>query len=783
MFTIKEGLQKIFLKKTLDDNPKAPFIIGHLLMAFALWIFLFKEFLFKHITINADTFSQYSIVKFYLNNLMNGVYPLWNPFLYLGQPFVYTFTAGVFNPLIYVAVLCLKCGLDYYTAYLVYLGLYYFVGLLGMYFLSREIFKDKTLAYICFLFVLFSGMGPMVFNQINILLIFVPAVWFFYFLIKFLSLYSRRHLCAATYCLMLIMNSYVPFYFATLILILFGGYLLFFGREGLQHLRGCLKFVKKNYLVTFLCLLALVISCVPLVFYKISSGGEDIISPSRHGVGCLDGEDSCFMGSPKMSYLETGSYGTLGERVVFQFLFSHLDAINITQDDVFFLPIFCYIVIFISLWGRFDRKKLLLLFTVVVIYFLSLGEATPVHRFFFNCIPYFPYFRNLFFFMAYLMPLIALFSTAQLQSLFSGFFDNRKSTENHWIYISLVHLAFLVFLISQKNIIITSYITVLGSLLFFLLLFAGKIKADRQYFFILIFLLIVLQPVEVLSRYVYNARYLKCSIPSRHVIPQLGLKRPEKPDLKDCLIYRQRPGYDEFLHGMLLKDSSGIIDDLPGEISLWVYLLHQRLDKDIYRKYIENKFYLYDRAGLIKFDSENSQKYKLFYFDGGTEKMQQKEYADYKEVMSLIEDLFKNRRNLALISDIPEAELRSFPRKSSTVSELSEVITQETNEFRVIHFDVNSLVIRTNLKDTKFLVYNDSFHKSWKATVNGKDQKIYRANVAFKGIWLPEGENVIRFEYAPPLGGRFYVIFALFFIVAAAGVLWIFTVERKETRQ
>ena len=38
------------------------------------------------------------------------------------------------------------------------------------------------------------------------------------------------------------------------------------------------------------------------------------------------------------------------------------------------------------------------------------------------------------------------------------------------------------------------------------------------------------------------------------------------------------------------------------------------------------------------------------------------------------------------------------------------------------------------------------FSSTW---INGQPAQIYRANVAFKGIFLPAGENVVEYRFAP----------------------------------
>ena len=70
-----------------------------------------------------------------------------------------------------------------------------------------------------------------------------------------------------------------------------------------------------------------------------------------------------------------------------------------------------------------------------------------------------------------------------------------------------------------------------------------------------------------------------------------------------------------------------------------------------------------------------------------------------------------------------------------------------------------------NSSSPKFLVYNDGFNSNWKAFVNGLEVKVYRANVAFKGVYLPEGVNEVLFLYSPLGGEMIYWFILLFYLL------------------
>jgi len=64
-----------------------------------------------------------------------------------------------------------------------------------------------------------------------------------------------------------------------------------------------------------------------------------------------------------------------------------------------------------------------------------------------------------------------------------------------------------------------------------------------------------------------------------------------------------------------------------------------------------------------------------------------------------------------------------------------------------------SIEIRTSGKQPSFLVLADFHYPGWQATINGRPTHIFRTNYIQRGVLLPSGENLVRFEFHPM---RFY---------------------------
>jgi len=48
------------------------------------------------------------------------------------------------------------------------------------------------------------------------------------------------------------------------------------------------------------------------------------------------------------------------------------------------------------------------------------------------------------------------------------------------------------------------------------------------------------------------------------------------------------------------------------------------------------------------------------------------------------------------------------------------------------------------------LMVSESWYPNWQVTVDGEQAELVRANYAFLGVWIPEGEHRVEFSYVRP---------------------------------
>ena len=732
----------------ISSQKKFFFSAFKLVLPFFVWTFLFRGFLSGQSLILHDTFELYANIKFYLNSLQGGVYPLWDPFQFWGAPFeLRLLQFGPFNPFLFLTVLFNKLGLSFYQAFMCYFAMYYFLGLLGFYRLARSIFNDSLLAYLAYLFLMFSSFGMNIFTQIQTLFLYVPAVWYFYFLVEFCKEWRKSDLSGLTFSLMIILTTYVPFYWATVFILSFIFFAVIYFRE-FKALPGRFrKFCRKNIAAVSVCLFALAVSAaIPAMIYR-DSRGSDYVIPSRH-----TDEGRILKDNLKMDYEEIKGGGA-GVRMAFEDLFSGFREADFRNDGFIYFPAFVFIILFLSALTKMNKRALFFLGTGFTLFLISLGEAAVLHRFLFEHVFFFKLFRNIYFLSPFLLSIVFLYAAEQFALIING--KNILGGRPAFLAGAAVFLGsvFFFFLCRQEAVPVSSYLTVGPSLLFFALIFFKRLSVKSPSFFAALLILVLMQPLEVLSYYNNNARYfrsgiLEKSIRQDTVSPRFSFTRP-KQYVKDYQNgdSEHDPKYFLSSSSIMMQDSPGFITDHHGYPARWSYLLSQKTPEEDYREYVQHKFLLYDTVEFTP----------------------QKDLPLEGEAARL-----KNLVNPAWV--FSPAGTEESPAENHRPSKAA-VIGENSGIIEVLRFDANTLNFAVQLEEARFLVYNDSFHSGWRVAVNGKPQKLYRANIAFKGVWVPAGKSLISFSfYSPGRYALYFSVLALFFIFPAG---WIFILLKE----
>jgi len=551
-------------------------------LSFLLWIFAFRGFLFNKLALVGDARAYFEHFHFYLDNIGRGVFPMWETARASGVPIEFFLRRiGEFNPLFFLILTLNKIGLSFTSSYLIFLAFYYFLGMVGFYLLAKRVFGDSRPAFAAYLLLLFSSLGTRLFDSF-IIGIFVPMIWFFYFLTAFTQSPKRHFLLGVTFTLMIIVTTYVPFYFLTV----FGVFVICFSVIYFRNLREIfweyLRFFKVNKLFSCFCILALLLSLIPgILFYQESARGEYVL-PVRHAGSLMEN-------SLGVRFQTIGGGGVVSP-LVRKGLFSNLRQF---QVGTFYIPVFAYLLLLFGGITPINKRLVLLGSWGFGIYLISLNNATPLYRFLYDHVFYFKYFRNFEFFLWVILLPIGVFFVAEQLRLFLNY-QPRTKKEKYAVMalVFIIHLALAVFIYGQGDDLISSYLVVGLSLFFFMLYLAGTLHQNIPKLCILLFffILILAQPMEVYKYLNNNA--VKGGGPYRYKNINSYLLNFSLPDLID----ESRTEISDYP----FKQAPGIM--YYG--TKWYYLLYKNLNYNIFEEYIGQGFIIvYDRVVWANDDS------------------------------------------------------------------------------------------------------------------------------------------------------------------------------------
>ena len=689
-----------------------------LLFPFALWAFLFRDAVFGRIVFHGDNVQYSHWVLYFFDNLQQGVFPVWNPFHSWGcidnldMRFI-----GEYNPLLYIIPLMRSVGSSGQAAFTAFMISYFWVGAAGLYALTYRLFKNPYIACAAYTLLLFSGYGIQFFIfQITDVLITAPLLWFFFFLLSFIQRPRSKYLLGTTLTVMLAATTYIPFIFIVvtgLVLVLM---MILYAKQVLPVIKRSLRFFSRRRLLTIFCFISIIYSTVPLVIWRLSSfDPQYIVDVERHASGSQD--------LSEVSQTAVNSV-CLSAMTSPRELFDNLD---IADDQVMpFVSVFVYIALLLSALTRMTRRSYILFISFCVLMMLACGDGFPLHPWLFQHIKFFRLFRNYLFFFPILISFAVLFLMDRLEALYHSYPRTltRKVLTTLWGIACLTGL--IIFLRQFDHIILSTYITTAAALLVFFI-WIWKKHLSIKTFFLSIILIALVQPLEFFQS----------------IIPLCIDRTYQEHPAKEAQFPLTRPprgsGFNEnhsfHKRYKILRDDSGF--STAGFFGLrYVRDLHENIPAGRLQNYVQTKFYLYSRWDYVT----------------GTE-----------TPWAALRETFPDASAPALIFDHPGPMPPEDPAPRMPVTQYSET-------FQVTDFNVNKVSIILNVPQARLLVYNDTFHKDWRCTIDGRPVKIWRTNYAFKGVMIPAGKHQVTFVFG---GTRPHIIF--WTLLALTFAVWMIT--------
>lgn len=104
-----------------------------------------------------------------------------------------------------------------------------------------------------------------------------------------------------------------------------------------------------------------------------------------------------------------------------------------------------------------------------------------------------------------------------------------------------------------------------------------------------------------------------------------------------------------------------------------------------------------------------------------------------------------NYRNSIILEENPGVDV--FPLDTFAVSPVP-------GRIKVLEDSINSYVVEAEVKKPGFLFISNTYYPAWRAYEGAKELKIFRANYAFKAVYLKPGQHTIRFVYDSPVNRK-----------------------------
>src|SRR3989344_335016 len=112
----------------------------------------------------------------------------------------------------------------------------------------------------------------------------------------------------------------------------------------------------------------------------------------------------------------------------------------------------------------------------------------------------------------------------------------------------------------------------------------------------------------------------------------------------------------------------------------------------------------------------------------------------------IVDSLFDNNFDLSsnIILEEKPSELFSFPQNRIDLQKVS-----LDSSVKIAQYEPQKIEIITRTDKPQMLFLSDNYYPGWKAYIDDKETKIFRANYTFRAIYLPEGSHLVKFVYQP----------------------------------
>ncbi|MBF0595107.1 MAG: hypothetical protein HQL22_09075 [Candidatus Omnitrophica bacterium] len=703
-----------------------------LVIPFVLWLWLHH---WGAIGPQVDNTWYSHWIAYHFGYLAKGIFPLWDPFRAWGWPDIYDVRFfGDLNPFYLIVPFLMLLHVPPFVAFNAFLVVLYLLGGIGFYLCVKTVWSRELPALVAYAMFMLSTIGELLFSQLTVMLMLFSSVWIFYFLAGYIKSATageqKKYFAGLVFTLMLVVSTYVPFFFVVSLSAFILAACLFSPAVFISVAQKTVVFIRTFPVLFWMGGGAVALACLPGLFFYLSVGRGDI---------ALIMERNAFGSSASLAVpLGMISHSSLAAQVSPGELFSD-------QDFVFntfcYVPVFLAVVLSLGCFTRMDARHRVIFATGFFIFLFALAGVTPVHAFLYEHVGFVRLFRNLYFLGPLIMLVFAALAGGQLQS----FLEARPAAPDrrvwYFLFILLVHAGWLVFLFCQERVLWTTFATVIGSAGVFALFCFGAFDRHRGLLCAGLLFLAMLQPSQVIMTY--------WSVWGRGTV---DVRQPQELPFSYRRPFRgQAPELEKGL-GLVPKTSADESGFRPQGFygTHFVQALYSHVPAGDLQEYVAHKFVLYEQVALMPAVNPD--------------------WEALRQALGRVQ-------GPAWVNEQKALELSTASAAAS--SDRPVIIEGPSEAFKVVSFDPDHVRLVVNYPVRKFLVYNDSYYPGWRVFINGRERPLYRANAAFKGVWVEAGRQEVEFRFGSLPQYVFHWAMVMFF-AGWGGYAGYLLVQRKK---
>lgn len=718
-------------------------------------VFFFHEQIFGIASFWSNYWADWTEVtaplfKYNIEALQNGHMPFWNPYAYGGTIHLAEPTSIFFCPLTFILSYLLSPEDNILEILSWIIIVFFYILAINTYFFAKYFkvsFWARIMAAVAFTFSSSSVYEWVYINSLSGF-IWLPLVLLFIFKLLEQKENRLKNSIYAGILLSLSLGGHPQEYFYTLafIAIIVLSYKLFL----------CYK-VKKEKVVESLIdglpylILAGVLGLI-LISVQLLMLIEAIPYTTRSDISYDFATDGSFQFRQLLTFLSPKVFGIFraGFPVDFVHYFATPGKSYHYWETVHFFGV---VPLVLGLWGFYLKRKTILfkaLFVGCIIFFLhALGSNTPFYKIFYN-LPGFSSFRIPSRTLPYIVLLLCISSAIGLDRILSKKPLLKNEKVSLWIIVGLAVVGSLYLLTlfgdvydipAEWRSTLTKFalISLLLSLSIIPLFFFGK-KAVVPSSVIMV--LLVMVDLSIANKAYKNAP--EGEVNSMEVSDQI--KTILKPETND--VWRYKP---VSRRQRLLKRNDGTFNGIYSMDGFYAFgLVREKTPPN----WPSNDLMAVRKSSDVKRDDKGAQ--RAFFNDITTA------HNHHRMTYNFLADADKiaNPDNIDFAKTTVLPSIEGIHNSDLNPSDVSHTIAMDNYGGEFIEFKVTT-------EKAGMLVLAEYWFPHWKAFVDNEEVEVHKANHAFRGVWVPEGEHEVRFQYI----SKAYIIGKWITIIGWLGVL------------